>query len=53
MMKSLTQQLHVPGIIGANIGDNAYEQYEDFIKSSFGSISFKDGDRLDDLFSKH
>ena len=50
MIKSLTQQLHMLGIISANIGDNAYEQYENFIKSSFDSISFKDGDRLDDHF---
>ena len=51
-MKSLTQ-LHMLGIISLNIGDNAYEQYEDFIKSNFDSISYKDGDHLDDLFSKH
>ena len=50
MMKSLTQQLHMRGIISANIGDNAHEQYEDFIKSNCDAISYKDGDRLDDLF---
>ena len=50
MMKSLTQQLHMLGIISASIGDNAYEQYEDFIKSNLDSILCKDGDRLDDLF---
>ena len=49
-IKSLTQQLHMLGIISANIGDNAYEQYENFIKSNFDSISFKDGDRLGDHF---
>ena len=37
------------GIISANIGNNAYEQYEDFIKSNFDSISYKDGEDLDDL----
>ena len=52
MVKSLTQQLHMLGIIIVNINDNAYEQYEDFIRSSFDSISYKDGDLLDDLFSK-
>ena len=50
MMKSLTQQLHMLGIIIVNI--SAYEQYEGFIRSSFDSISYKDGDLLDDLFSK-
>ena len=50
MMKSLTQQLHTLVIISANIGDNAYEQDEDFIKSNFDSILYKDGDCLDDLF---
>ena len=49
VMKSLTQ-LHMLGIISLNIGDNAYEQYEDFIKSNFDSISYKDGDHSDDLF---
>ena len=52
IVKSLTQQLHMLGIIIVNINDNAYEQYEDFIRSSFDSISYKDGDLLDDLFSK-
>ena len=37
-------------IISANIGDNSYEHYEDFIQSNFDSILYKDGDRLDDLF---
>ena len=50
MVKSLTQQLHMLGIIIVNI--SAYEQYEGFIRSSFDSISYKDGDLLDDLFSK-
>ena len=50
MMKSLTQQLHMLGVISANTGDNVYEQYEDFLKSNFDSISYKDGDRLDDIF---
>ena len=50
IMKNLTQQLLMLGIISANIGDNAYEQYEDFIKSNFDSISYKDGDCLDDIF---
>ena len=52
MMKRLTQQLHILDIISANIGDNSYEQYEDFIQSNFDSILYKDGDRLDDLFLK-
>ena len=50
MMKRLTQQLHMLDIISANIGDNSYEHYEDFIQSNFDSILYKDGDRLDDLF---
>ena len=50
MMKSLTHQLYMLGIIIGNIGGNAYEQYEDFIKSNFDSISHKDGDRLGDPF---
>ena len=50
MMKSLTQPLHMLGINSANIGDNASEQYEYFIKSSFDSISHEDGDCLDNLF---
>ena len=51
-MKSLTKQLRMLGIISANIGDNVYEQYEDFIQSNFNSISYKDGDRLNELFFK-
>ena len=50
IMKSLTQQLHILGIISAYIGDNPHEQYEDLVKSNFSSISYKDGDHLDDLF---
>ena len=50
IMKSLTQQLHILGIISAYIGDNPHEQYEDLVKSNFNSISYKDGDHLDDLF---
>ena len=50
MMKNLTQQVQMLGLISANIGDNAYEQYEDFIKSNFDAILYKNGDRLDDLF---
>ena len=49
VMKSLTQ-LHMLGIISLNIGDNTYEQYEDFIKSNFDSISYKDGDHSDLFF---
>ena len=47
MMKSLIQQLHMLGVISANTGYHAYEQHEDFIKSSFDWISYKDGVRLD------
>ena len=47
MIKSLTQQLHMLGIISTNIDDNAYEQYQDFIKSNFDLISYEDSDRLD------
>ena len=50
MMKSLTQQLHMFNIINANISDNSYEQYEDFIQSNFNSILYKHVDRFDDLF---
>ena len=50
MMKSLTQQLHMLGIISTNINDNAYEQYQDFIKSNFDLISYEDSDRLDEFF---
>ena len=49
MIKSLTQQLHMLGIISTNIDDNAYEQYQDFIKSNFDLISYEDSDRLDEL----
>ena len=50
MMKGLTQQLHMFNIINANISDNSYEQYEDFIQSNFNSILYKHVDRFDDLF---
>ena len=50
MIKSLTQQFHMLGIISTNIDDNAYEQYQDFIKSNFDLISYEDSDRLDELF---
>ena len=50
IMKSLTEQLHILGIISAYIGENPYEQYKDLVKSNFSSISYKDGDHLDDLF---
>ena len=50
MIKGLTQQLHMLGMISANIGDNAYDQYEDFIKADCDSLSYKDSDRLDSLF---
>ena len=50
MIKSLTRQLHMLGIISTNIDDNAYEQYQDFIKSNFDLISYEDSDRLDELF---
>ena len=50
MMKSLTQHLHILSMINANIGDNIYEKYENFIKSNFDSVSYKDGYPLDDLF---
>ena len=53
LIKGLTQQLHMLGMISANIGDNAYDQYEDFIKAECDSISYKDSDRLDGFFSKH
>ena len=49
MMKSLTQQLHMLGMISANIGDNAYDQYDDLIKADYDSVSYKDSDRLDGL----
>ena len=46
----LSVQVQMLGLISANIGDNAYEQYEDLIKSNFDSILYKDGDRLDNFF---
>ena len=49
MMKSLTQQLHMLGMISANIGDNAYDQYDDLVKADYDSVSYKDSDRLDGL----
>ena len=49
MMKGLTQQLHMLGISITNIVHNTYDQYKDFIKSNFDSISYKNGDCLDDL----
>ena len=49
MMKGLTQQLHMLGISITNIVHNTYDQYEDFIKSNFNSVSYKNGDCLDDL----
>ena len=49
MMKGLTQQLHMLGMISVNIGDNAYDQYEDLIKADYDSVSYKDSDRLNGL----